>query len=347
MEKTNGYFAALICALVGLALLFGCASAAEQQKVNEEGKPQIIPAEKTMPAQIENDNGSDIAPLFPEQPPAGAQAQPSAADKWNGSCSVEFQRGAGEMYYIFVKGAGTNAGAGEITVSCPDGEMARIAGNAFFCEKLSIPNPTVAYVNGIACGSARFSGAGAASAQPAATNAKMTCVVGANPKKIVAGDTLTVSIHTSIGEAKSVLSYDCGGETRSVNASGIYSETKICRYNEPGVREINASIDGVPCGSANVTIYKTRTDCSVQQGVMQRETVRDGNVYSGYVYAHGFSGSDELHYECFGNSHSVRVGNIPSSADFEYKIECSSQSKLTEPVRVAVGGIECGSLLPP
>ncbi|MFA6489848.1 MAG: hypothetical protein WCT52_04155 [Candidatus Micrarchaeia archaeon] len=322
---------AAVAILLSVLLAFGCI--AEDAPAQQNATPDSTGV-KTMPTGVQNygdDAGAnETSPILP--PPAQTQNGTEAA-----SCLVDFQRGMGETYYVMVK---TDSG-GEITVKCPDNTWAERTGNAFFCEKLALPSPVVAYLDGASCGSAKF-----ARDEPREGGAKGMCTISVTPKKIVAGDSVTVSVYASTGGAQATLSYDCGSGEKSTPAVGIYTGTSICRYDTAGAVSVTARLNGLPCSSANLTIYATKRGCSVQQEPMRYSFENGENVYRGTVFGHGYNADEELYYRCFGEVYNVRIGNIPSSSDFEYAVECRSKSNLTEPVRVTISKIECGSINP-
>lgn len=318
--------------LLSVFLAAGCVSENENPQQNATDVP-AGPA-KTMPLDVQNDNGG----LGAGNEPVAPVAAPEENANPDGSCNVSFQMGAGETYYTMVK----TGYDGEITVRCPDGEMAARSGNAFFCQKLSLPKPVVAYLDGKACASALFS---SGSKQPEG-GATAVCAISVAPRRAIAGDELAITVFVSTNGAKATLSYDCNGAERSVKVNGIYDEMKMCRFNTPGSFEISARLDGVPCAKANVTIYATKRGCSVQNGPMNRTVENGMNVYRGTVFGHGYGINEELYYRCFGEAAGVRIGNIPNSADFEYTVECRSKSALLEPVRVTISKEECGSINP-
>ena len=155
---------------------------------------------------------------------------------------------------------------------------------------------------------------------------------------------MAITVFVSTNGAKGALSYDCNGAERSIKVNGIYNEMKMCRFDTPGSFEISARLDGVPCAKANVTIYTTKRGCSVQGLPMNRTFENGENVYRGIVFGHGYGINEELYYRCNGEAKSVRVGNIPNSADFEYAVECRLKGNLTEPVRATISKEECGSI---
>lgn len=320
-----------IAILLSVLLAIGCVS--EETPVQQNGtlNPAVT---KTMPAEVQNYDGeAGINGTSPVLPPA----QEEKNGTFGNSCLVDFQRGMGETYYVVVK----TSGSGEITVKCPDGVWAKRTGNAFFCEKLALPSPAVAYLGGVSCGSASFS-----RDEPRQGGAKGMCTISVAPKKIVAGDSATVSVYASTGGAQAALAYDCGDGEKSAEVTGIYTDTQICGYKTAGTFNVTARLDGVQCSSANLTVYRTKRDCSVQQEPLRRSFENGMNVYRGFVFGHGYASDEELYYRCAGEAYNVRIGNIPSSADFQYEVECRLKTELSEPVRVTISKIECGSINP-
>ena len=137
-----------VAILVSVLLALGCASESQQPQDNSTN---VSAPAKTMPLGVQNDNGGD-ASSGAAAPTVANDTMPVGNAPAASACIVDFQRGMGETYYVMVK---TDA-SGEITVSCPDGTPASRTGNAFFCEKLALPSPVVAYIGGTECGSAKF-----------------------------------------------------------------------------------------------------------------------------------------------------------------------------------------------
>jgi len=321
--------------LVSVLLALGCAS--DNPQAQDNSTANVSSPAQTMPNGVQNDNGGD-ASSGAAAPTVANDAMPVGSAPAASACTVDFQRGMGETYYVMVK---TNA-SGEIAVSCPDGTPASRTGNAFFCEKLALPSPVVAYLDGAECGSASF-----ARDEPRQGGAKAICTLSIAPGKIVAGGSTAVSVYASTGGATADLSYDCGDGADNATVTGIYSDTQICYYQTAGITTIWARLNGVPCAGANLTVYATKRGCSVQEGLMNYSVENGQNVYRGIAYGHGYGTNEVLHYYCFGEDYAVRIGNIASSADFAYTVECRSKnSTLAEPVRVLISKEECGSMNP-
>lgn len=320
MEKS-----ALLASLVAL-LLLGC--------VSERASPSQITVNEsenlTAPRMPPGDGWEDSSPPPPPKQQNGTAMSPQ-------DCTVQFQRGLGDTYYVMV----AYDGSGNVSVQCPGGGMAERSGSVFFCETLSSQDPVRAFIWGLECGSAQFS-----PAIEAQSGERSSCSIVVSPKNPVSGDTLAVSVSSSTGNSKANLSYDCGAQEQSAIVSGIYSETKQCKFNQTSSLLIQARLNGIPCASVNVSFYPTRRGCSVQRELLSYRMEGSVHVYSGKVFGHGFSESEELAYRCGESVKIVPVRSIPSSADFEYTLECRVGQALSEPVRVTISKIECGSISP-
>jgi len=228
--------------------------------------------------------------------------------------------------------------SGAMKVTCPNGKDAQKQGELYFCAQLDLAGPAIAYLNGVECGRATFSKPSAA-----ASPGKQSCTVLLSPSRITAGQTSTVTVKAYAPQEKSTLSYLCGDREVSEQAGGMVDTGKICQFNQPGTIEVYAKLNGEVCALSLLTVFSTPKDCSVYGSAFAMD--KGQYVYSAKVSARGYSGTDELHYSCYGIPFAIKASTIPSTTDFATTIECrSATGPLSNNVSVSMGGDACGEM---
>ncbi|VVC01383.1 Uncharacterised protein [uncultured archaeon] len=114
---------------------------------------QIIP---TKPSDNGTNNTKPSITDMPSQPSGnGTNNTKPSITATGDTCTVSFQPDPSGMYYIVVK----TDSAKKLTVACPDGSDAKLAGGLYYCGALDPAKPVIAYLDGVECGSATLSGA--------------------------------------------------------------------------------------------------------------------------------------------------------------------------------------------
>lgn len=311
-----------VLGLVSILLLAGCAGSPQQQPT-----PQPQPAPAPAPAPNVTQTPLPPQPAQPAMNNSTAQNQTPAMSP--DSCDVQFQKDASDIYTIMV----STASAKNLTVMCPNGKMAELKGQLYYCENLDIQSPAVALLDGKVCGSAQFQ-------RQNNVNSPISCSVNAGPSWIVAGGQATVTFSTSTGGQQVTASYTCGGTEKVVQASGITSDSSECTFSTPGDIEIDAKINGSVCATTILHVYSKPKDCSVFGS-----TYSSSNgvyTYTAQLAARGYSSEDNILYYCYGTNHQTPVIDIPNSTNFVTTLTCYGSAPMTQPVKVTVAGDDCG-----
>ena len=317
-------YIALVLLLSAALMLYGCAQAPSSPTAPPAAQPQapvqIVPVPSAPPANPPANNTTTA-------PPAAQPAMPSAA------CSVQFQKASSSVYYVMVN----TTQPGAIKVTCPNGADAQKQGELYFCAQLDAAGPTIAYLDGVKCGSANFSG-------PSAPSGKQSCTVLLSSSRISVGQTASVTVKAYVPQEKSTLSYLCGDREVNESAGGMVDTGKICQFNTPGTIEVYAKINGVVCASSTLTVFSTAKGCSVSGSAFRMD--RGQYVYSANVSARGYSGTDYLRYSCYDIPHAIKANTIQGPTDFVTSIECRSASgPLSKNVAVTMGNDDCGEMI--
>ena len=245
------------------------------------------------------------------------------------SCIVQFQKDASDVYTIMV----STASEKQLTVKCPNGKDAVLKGQLYYCENLDINSPTVALLDGKVCGSAQFQHQNGAPSP-------ISCSVNVAPSWVTAGGQATVTVSTSTGDQQVTVSYTCGATEKTQTRSGLVSDGSICTFSTPGDIGIDAKINGAVCASTVLHVYSKPKDCSVFGS-----TYASNNgvyTYTASLAARGYSSEDNVIYYCYGSNHQNSVGLLPNSTNFVTTLTCYGSAPMAQPVKVTVGGDDCG-----
>ena len=315
----------LILAVAAALLFAGCASGPQISTAPAPTVPPVVLPAKNVTA--------PPAPPMPIAPPVENVTLPvenTTPQMSPDSCIVEFQKDASSVYFVMVKTASEKT----LTVQCPNGDMAVLKGQLWFCENLAVPAEATAYLDGKACGSAQFQ-------RQNAVNSPISCSVNVAPSGILAGKQATVTVTTSTGDQQVSVSYTCGdaGE-KTQSRSGLVTDGSICTFSQPGEIEIDAKINGNICASTMLQVYSTPKDCSVFGSTY--DSKNGVYTYTAQLAARGYSSEDSIIYYCYSTSNQQPVGSMQNSTNFITTIKCSGNTPLTEAVKVKVGSDECG-----
>ncbi|MCX6772526.1 MAG: hypothetical protein NTV88_02015 [Candidatus Micrarchaeota archaeon] len=336
-----------VLAVIGVLLFAGCASGPQVSTAPAPTPQPVAPAKNTtqqnVPAPGSDRDAHGCIPsagyswcdvlqqcIRPWETNCTAQAAENQAPQMSpDSCKVEFQKDSSSVYYVMVKTESAKA----LTVKCPNGDMAILKGQLWFCEDISVPNNAIAYLDGKECGTARFL---APNVQPG----KLACSVTVTPNRISMGKSADVTVMTSTGDKQVKVSYTCGDSEKTQTRSGLLTDGSICTFNTPGAIEIDAKMDGVICASTMLQVFENAKDCSVFGSTY--ESKNGVHTYTAQLAVRGYSGSENMLYYCYGTNNQQPVGSMENSTDFITTVKCSGNAPLTEAVKVKVGNDECG-----
>lgn len=314
-----------------LVFAFGCAGP-QISAVSGEPAKNATPA----PAQEEETAAPPSAPPAPPAEETNETTAPPEEMIGVDSCTVEFQKDPQGVYYVMVKTESLK----ELFVRCPNYKLGEKRGSLYFCESLDTGEPVVAYLDLKECGRAYFD---RANQETASAISAIGCTVSLAPSRIVAGQTSVVTIWTSSGGKSITLEYNCGEKVETEKREGTVSNSKICQFNSPGTTYVYANVDGTLCASRLLEVFATAKDCSVYGSRLER--AGKDYVYTAKVAGRGYSGGDQMVYNCYNTTYIRKLSDVVSTPpDFVTTIECRGSWLLFEPVSVKVGGNSCGSL---
>lgn len=205
-----------------------------------QAEAQPAPVEQTQ-AQMPQTAPKEPAPPAPAK--IEENATPAAPAE---NCTVEFHKDqASSIFYISVKTDSVR----EVTVVCPTGKAGMKQNALFFCDKLDVQSPAIAYIEGAECGRAAFGQSGNASQ----ARGKRSCALFLSSSTINAGQSVVVSFNAYSPE-KSQLLFKCGENDVSMTANGMVEVGKVCRFDTPGEIEVYVKLDGETCASKTLRV---------------------------------------------------------------------------------------------
>jgi hypothetical protein len=249
-------------------------------------------------------------------------------------CTVKFQKDTSNIYYLMVETDSQK----QLSVTCPNGKEGQKQGELYFCTQLEIDSPAIAYLDGEECGRALFS----TPDKSVVPTGGQQCKVLLAPSRITVGETSAVTVTAYVPQEKSKLTYNCGDREITESVGGIVDTAKICKFDKPGTIEVYAKINNETCAIALLEVFSSPKDCSVFGAEFRMD--RNEYVYTAKVAARGYSGNDYLRFKCAGVMNAIKANTIPDTADFVTTIECRYPSKLSEGIKVTMGGDACGEI---
>jgi len=325
---------AIFVLMAALLLFAGCASQAQQAPAS-----QAPPSAQTPPPPAEN---IAVQPPSPAPPAENKTIEPAPPAVVPDTCTVGFQKDASNIYLVMVDTGSQK----QLTVRCPSGKMAEKRGTLYFCDKLDIENPAIAYLGAEECGRASFQ----RGSYEKAGSSKITCRLFLSHPRLTVGESTDIIVQTSTGDKEVTLTYNCGGEMKTQQRSGLVDDGTICKFTAPGTFQIDAKIDGEICDSKLLEVFEKPKDCSLTSEKFDYANVKGEYTYTGKVAARGYSGSDYLKYRCYDIPFEIKLETLGvSTADFVAEFECRSKigPLPQDPVKVSVGGDTCGQISPP